>query len=387
MKTSVSTYSFGKYVESLGIYGVIDKAAETGAEYYCMDAGWYAEGTWWDSVGEWQPCARRFPNGIRQVLDYVRSKGMIPGMWLEIEVMGIHCPLAKTLDDKCFFMRHGKRVIDNGRYFLDFRNQWVRDYATSVIDRLVTEYGVGYIKNDYNVDGGIGTEINADSVGDGLLQHNRAYLSWVREVKQKYPTLIWENCSSGGMRMEYAMLSVADLQSVSDQSNYRFNAPIAAASATAVLPEQAAIWSYPTETDDENAVVLNMVNALLSRVHLSGAITSLSESNFARVKEAVALYKQLRQDIPSAIPFYPLGIPQYTDGWLCAAYCCETCIRMAIWRMASDTDRLNIPVKGKAKILYPSKSDAGGVCPNSSGLTVFLKERYSAMLIEVDPTL
>ena len=32
MKTSVSTYSFGGYVESLGIFGVIDKAAEMGFE-------------------------------------------------------------------------------------------------------------------------------------------------------------------------------------------------------------------------------------------------------------------------------------------------------------------------------------------------------------------
>ena len=31
---------------------VIDKAAEVGAEYYCMDAGWYADGTWWETVGE-----------------------------------------------------------------------------------------------------------------------------------------------------------------------------------------------------------------------------------------------------------------------------------------------------------------------------------------------
>ncbi|MBQ7901648.1 MAG: alpha-galactosidase, partial [Clostridia bacterium] len=54
---------------------VIDKAAEAGAEYYCMDAGWYADGTWWDTVGEWQPCGWRFPNGIKATFDYIKSKG------------------------------------------------------------------------------------------------------------------------------------------------------------------------------------------------------------------------------------------------------------------------------------------------------------------------
>ena len=37
-----------------------------------------------------------------------------------------------------------------------------------VIDRLVSQYGVGYIKMDYNIEPGIGTEYNSDSVGDGL---------------------------------------------------------------------------------------------------------------------------------------------------------------------------------------------------------------------------
>ena len=59
-------------------------------------------------------------------------------------------------------MRHGKRVFDRSRYQLDFRNSEVRAHASSVIDRLVTEYGVGYIKMDYNIEPGIGTETNAD---------------------------------------------------------------------------------------------------------------------------------------------------------------------------------------------------------------------------------
>lgn len=31
---------------------IIDKAAQAGAEYYCMDAGWYTIGGWWGKVGE-----------------------------------------------------------------------------------------------------------------------------------------------------------------------------------------------------------------------------------------------------------------------------------------------------------------------------------------------
>ena len=61
-----------------------------GCEYYVIDAGWYAPGEWWDSVGEWQQCYERFPNGIEEVTNYIREKGMVPGVWLELEVMGIN---------------------------------------------------------------------------------------------------------------------------------------------------------------------------------------------------------------------------------------------------------------------------------------------------------
>ena len=88
-----------------------DAAAAVGCEYFCIDCGWYADGVWWDWVGEWLPSKRRFPRGISEPLDYIRSKGMIPGLWLEIEVMGVCCPLADKLPDDWFFMRHGKRVI------------------------------------------------------------------------------------------------------------------------------------------------------------------------------------------------------------------------------------------------------------------------------------
>lgn len=96
------------------------------------------------------------------------QQSMIPGVWLELEVMGIKCPKANKVSEDWYFMRHGKRVFDRSRYQLDFRNSEVRAHASSVIDRLVTEYRVGYIKMDYNIEPGIGTETNADSAGDGL---------------------------------------------------------------------------------------------------------------------------------------------------------------------------------------------------------------------------
>lgn len=364
---------------------IIDLAAAAGAEYYCMDAGWYADGGWWDSVGEWLPSSVRFPHGIHRIFDYIKEKGMVPGIWLEIEVMGVNCPIAHQFPDECFFMRHGKRVIDNGRYQLDFRHPKVREYAHSVIDRVVNEYGVGYIKMDYNIDGGIGTEVDADSFGDGLLSHNRAYLDWLREVKKNHPSLILECCSSGGMRMDYAMLSEGHLQSVSDHTNYLKNATIAAAAPTAVIPEQAAIWSYPKQQFSDDAVAVNMINSMLQRIHLSGKIFDQTESGMALIKEGVACYKAIRDEIPTSIPFYPLGLPTFHDDFTCLAFRCKSGIRMALWKMDTDKPSVTVPVstkRGTARILYPSASDAT-ITVEEGCVTVTLPRPNTAVLIEL----
>lgn len=324
-------------------FPLIDAAADTGCEYFVIDAGWYAEGLWWDSVGEWEENRTRFPNGLKEVTDYIRQKGMIPGVWLEPEVMGIHCEMADRLPDDWFFVRHGKRVFDRSRYQLDYRNPQVRKHMDQVVDRLILDYGVGYIKTDYNIEPGIGTELSADSVGDGMLEHERSYLSWLDGLWQRHPDLILENCSSGGLRMDYALLSRLSIQSTSDLDDYRKYPVIAANAPTAVTPEQAAVWSYPMNHDlplDEETLkeetIFNMVNALLLRIHQSGHLATVDETRKALVKEGIAVYKELRKDLKTARPFWPLGLADYGDTWAALGMKAGSCAYLAVWRMAEN---------------------------------------------------
>lgn len=356
---------------------IIDRAAEAGAEYYVMDAGWYGADSWWDTVGQWEPCAVRFPNGIEEVFDYIRAKGMIPGIWLEIESMGIRCPILDQFDDSSFFTRHGRRVIDHGRYQLDFRSPRVRNFATGVVERLIRDLGVGYIKMDYNIEPGIGTQTDADSFAEGLRQHRLAYLAWVDDICRKHPNLIIENCGSGGMRMDYQMLAHHSLQSTSDQMSCLHTAHIAAAAATAVLPEQAAVWSYPLPTDTDEKIQLNMVNAMLTRIHLAGKIADLSPEQLGIVQEGIAVYKQIRGNIATALPFYPCGLPTYDQKLFCAGYRGKKTY-LAVWRLDTKETAITIPVPGcQAQVVYGKAriEDA------TAGIRVILPRENSAAII------
>lgn len=361
---------------------LIDAAAEAGAEYFCIDCGWYDKGEWWNGVGQWQPSAERFPEGIQYVIGYIREKGLIPGLWLELEVMGVKSPKLAETDDSWFFMRHGKRVFDRSRYQLDFTSPAVLRHADEVIDRLVTEYGVGYIKMDYNIEPGIGTEQHADSAGDGLLKHNRAYLAWLDAVFARYPQLIIENCGSGGLRMDYAMLSRCSIQSTSDQEDYLKYATIAANAPTAVTPEQAAIWSYPLRDDDEQAVIFNQVSAMLLRIHQSGHLAELSGQGFRQVQDAIRYYKTLRQQLKTALPFWPLGLSSFTDEWVALGMQAEDGkVWLAVWRREGDQASCELPLTGlKGKIVqgYPSTVQHATAWDNDV-LTVTMPPRSAAI--------
>ena len=338
---------------------LIDRAAALGVEYYVMDAGWYADGAWWDSVGEWLPSAKRFPGGLQQVLDHMVTKGLKPGLWLELERMGMNCPLVKQWPDECFFCRHGRRVIERSSLQLDFRSDIVRRHANAVVDRLVGDMGVRFIKMDYNFDIGVGTDIAADSFGDGLLQHQRAYMSWLDEVLARYPDLVIENCSSGGMRNSYSLLSRLSICSTTDNTNYLRNALISINSATTFCMEQAGVWAYPLATATDEEVVMNMVSALCWRPYVSGQIWALAEDKLALMREAIALYKTtLRAIIPAADPYWPLGLVSNGDAWSAFMLRSADRVVLAVWHFNGGPAEMDIPLPGGAlrelRCVYPT---------------------------------
>lgn len=184
--------------------------------------------------------------------------------------------------------------------------------------------------------------------------------------------------------MDYAMLSKHSIQSVTDQESQINMVPIAAAAATAVLPEQAAIWSYPVSGETLNLTIINMVNSMMIRVHLSGEVNNLSEEQRTIVKDGVKKYKEIRKYIPKATPFYPLGIPQYNGEWQCVGYTSAEKVFLTVWRMDSETDKISIPVAvSKASIIYGA--DDVGICSISdNGVSVQIKEKYNAIIIEAE---
>lgn len=366
---------------------LIDAAAKAGCDYFVIDAGWYAEQneSWWDAVGLWQPSKTRFSEGLPDLLHKIRQKGMKPGLWLEIEVAGINSPL-KEKPDSWFMIRHGKRIIDNGRYLLDFRNPEVIAHADEVIDRLVKNYGASYIKMDYNVNALIGTENGADSYGQGLLEHNRALVRWYKSISDRHPDLIVENCASGGCRMDYAMLSETHIQSSSDQTDYRKYPAILTGALAAVLPEQLAVWSYPLSNSTAKEASFNMVNAMLCRIHQSGHLANLPKESLKQVERGIEVYKsKIAPVICQAIPFFPLGMPSLDDSKTPVSVGLRLKDKefIAVWRLNGNNNVLiptNFPKK--VNLIYPTNLGIK-ISTNTNNINLVFPSEYMAAIVEV----
>ncbi|GAA2934447.1 hypothetical protein GCM10010458_17360 [Microbacterium luteolum] len=329
---------------------LIDAAAAAGVDIFCIDAGWYADGSWWDSVGEWRPAARRFPGGIEEVIDRIRSHGMVAGLWLEPEVIGVRSPLAvassgRALPDSAFFSRGGVRLAEHGRHLLDLRDPAARGHVDAVVDRLVADYGIGFIKMDDNTMTGPGTDAGGLAPGAGLLEHNRALLAVIDGWQARHPELLIESCASGAMRLDQAMLSRLHLQSTSDQQDPVMYATIAAAAPAAMLPEQAGNWAYPVAGSSREEMVFALVNGILGRLYLSGYLNRMTADEQALVRAAVDAHRRVLTTIERAVPFWPLGLPAWETPWVALGLREPAgSALVSLWRRPGAADEVVIPL-------------------------------------------
>lgn len=394
---------------------LINSAKAVGCEVFCIDAGWFADSnvSWGNGLGDWKINSNRFGDeGLPGIISYIKSNGLIPGIWFEIEVCGEDAELGSK-PDSWFLMRNGKRVGGGSRWFLNFSNIEVVNYLHNAIDNLI-KIGIGYIKNDYNDCIGNGDDTGGNAA-EGLITNVKMFYKFIDQVRERHPQLIIENCASGAMRQDYGILSHFHLQSTSDQEIYYKYPSILGGSLASILPEQAGIWAYPyphlfddrndqnilkSESykklmDDGEQTIFNMINGLCGNMYLSGRIDVADEKNMNLIIEAVELYKDERSHIHNSFPFWPLGFTRINDNnsWATVGLATENKSRilLAVWRLGSSDEYLEIPL-GKlpsnnvtVKQLYPSNCHNVKYSYNEykGTLTVNFEKTYQARFFEI----
>ena len=380
---------------------LIDKAAEIGCELFCIDAGWQRD------LGDWQWQDEIFGEyGFKGIIEYIKSKGMIPGVWLELNSVTASSILYEQYN-RFLLKRNGEYAGSSGNFQVDFRKAEITEYMSDAIDRLYNA-GIRYIKNDYNQTSGIGFDGELCS-GEEMRLQSLAFIEFIDMIKEKYPDLIIENCASGSMRTDGAMMKHFELVSISDQEYYYNNPSILTGMQACVQPEKCGSWAYPypqcydnrlslaaevVDTDSErniNKTVFNMINGMLGLMYMSGHIELADDVNTKIMKEAIEVYKKNRAFIKSAYPIYPsgrFGIEKkgfYSYGLINKE---KDKILLAVWRISSlenveifDISKY-INDSSKVNVLYPQGGDTEFSYSNGK-LSVKLDDAYTARLFEI----
>lgn len=287
--------------------------------YFIIDAGWYAEkGKGWESnMGDWNVSPELFPSGLESIVQQIRSCGMIPGIWFELENCG---PLAEAYTwERHLLQRDGIPITSGQRRFWNFRDPFVIEYLSEKVIDFIKKYDFGYLKVDYNETIGIGCD-GAESLGEGLRLQMEAVQNFFRRIRREIPHLVIENCSSGGHRLEPSMMGLTSMASFSDAHEEPEIPIIAANMHRAILPRQSQIWAVLRKEDTDQRLRYSIVNTFLGRMCLSGDIGELKDEQWRIVDEGMGFYQRIAPLIKDGVSYrFGTGIESYRhpQGWQC----------------------------------------------------------------------
>ena len=182
-----------------------DTMAMVGAETMIIDAGWYCPlGTeckeWSPRVGDWIPDPERYPNGIAEIRDYIHEKGLLFGMWFDIERIGRSSKLFAEHPDWAMKTAAGETTT-----MLDLTNPTVSTWMENELARALEEYQVDLFRLDYN----LGPKSMFCPVFEGETGTARYYKEVYRiyeNLRRRFPNIVFENCAGGGGRTDVGMV-------------------------------------------------------------------------------------------------------------------------------------------------------------------------------------
>ncbi|MCR4677282.1 MAG: alpha-galactosidase [Lachnospiraceae bacterium] len=279
-----------------------DKIAGKGIQYLVMDSGWYSDcGNWWEYRGDWSINKNRFPNGLRELTDYIRGKGMIPGIWFEFEVAS---PKSGVYDNpEHFVKKDGVPLTIGGARFWDMEDPYVDAYLDRYVIGNLKDNGFGYIKVDYNDTMGMGCD-GPEGPGENLRKKVLATQEYFKRMRREIPDLVIENCSSGGHRLEPSFMELASQASFSDAHEISSLPLIAANLHRVIRPEQSQIWAVMRAADSDSRIYYSICATFFGRMGLSGDVYDLSGHQWGLLDGGIDFYREAAPIIKDGYTFF-----------------------------------------------------------------------------------
>lgn len=180
----------------------IDELTRQGVQldYWWVDAGWFPGGQ-----GEWIVAKDRFPNGLKAISDYVHEREMGLIVWFEPESA---YPWSITAKSNPKAMLKSRTPEPNGLELLYLGDRKARKWMTDHIDKIITEEGIDFYRQDMNLSplGYWRDSDDPDRLGLHENLHVQGYLALWDELQRRHPGIPIDSCAGGGRRNDIETL-------------------------------------------------------------------------------------------------------------------------------------------------------------------------------------
>ena len=215
-------------VDQKGMDEMMEAFSAMGGELFVMDDGWfgnkYPRNGGNSSLGDWEVCKEKLPEGIEGLLASARKHHIKFGIWIEPEMSNTKSELFEKHPD--WILKIDNRPLSTGRgktqVVLDLTNPKVQDFVFGVVDNLMANYPeISYMKWDDNcslLDYG-SSYLPKNKQSHLYIEYNRGLQKVLQRIRAKYPELVMQLCAGGGARVNYGLLPYFDEFWTSDDTD------------------------------------------------------------------------------------------------------------------------------------------------------------------------
>ena len=272
-----------------------DAAADIGAERFVLDDGWFRgrrdDAT---SLGDWHPDEAKYPDGLGPIVDYVRTKGMQFGLWVEPEMVSPNSDLFRRHPHWALGVEPYPKVTGRNQLVLDIARPEVADYLFERIGEFVGNHAIDYLKWDMNRDL---TLPGGDEGQAAARRQVHALYELIDRLLEAFPSLEIESCASGGGRIDYGILQRTHRFWLSDSNDAVERFRIQDGFSHFFPPEVMGAhvgpaWSHTSGRGLHTG--LRVLAAGCGHMGIEADLTKMTDADRDVVRAAVARYKQDR---------------------------------------------------------------------------------------------
>lgn len=271
-------------------------AKEIGCELFVMDDGWFGKrNNDWAGLGDWTVNTQKFPNGLSELIDGVNELGMDFGLWFEPEMVQVDSDLFRAHPDWTYHYDNREAHELRHQLVLNLTKPEVKEYVFDCMDKMLEEYNIRYIKWDMNRPfSEIGTE-NLQNGKELWFRHTMAVYEIADRLKEKYPYLQLEACSSGGGRAETGALEHFDMVWTSDNTDPLDRLDIQYGFSLLYPIKCMRAWVTDTNLTRRPVSLDYRFNvSMQGSLSIGSNLLNFSEEDIEKSKYYIELYKELR---------------------------------------------------------------------------------------------